>query len=175
MPVTAVIGGQWGDEGKGKIVDVLGAGMDIVARYQGGANAGHTVQLGDKTFVLHQIPSGILHPGVRCVLGHGMVVDPVALVELTVDHGNLTWMQYAAVRQLKGPFVGRQRRKELCVIDDLCNTLKAHHDGSVDFVLVNLLPSYVVTLTKNGVAATTSPTRVNGSRIAEGAGARFGS
>ena len=97
------------------------------------------------------------------------------LVELTVDHGNLTWMQYAAVRQLKGPFVGRQRRKELCVIDDLCNTLKAHHDGSVDFVLVNLLPSYVVTLTKNGVAATTSPTRVNRSRIAEGAGARFGS
>ena len=72
-------------------------------------------------------------------------------------------------------FVGRQRRKELCVIDDLCNTLKAHHDGSVDFVLVNLLPSYVVTLTKNGVAATTSPTRVNSSRIAEGAGARFGS
>lgn len=81
MPVTAIIGGQWGDEGKGKLVDLLGSEFDIVARFQGGANAGHTVKINDKTFILHQIPSGILQPGVRCVLGHGMVVDPVALVE----------------------------------------------------------------------------------------------
>ncbi len=81
MPVTAVIGGQWGDEGKGKIVDLLGADMDLVARYQGGANAGHTVQTGEQTFILHQIPSGILHPNVRCVLGNGMVIDPIALME----------------------------------------------------------------------------------------------
>ncbi|MCH8327981.1 MAG: adenylosuccinate synthase [Candidatus Marinimicrobia bacterium] len=89
MPVTAVIGGQWGDEGKGKMVDSLSADADIVARYQGGANAGHTVIIGDKTFILHQIPSGILHEKVRCVLGHGMVVDPVSLIE-EIDslHGN---------------------------------------------------------------------------------------
>lgn len=81
MPVTAVIGGQWGDEGKGKIVDSLCDGMDVVARYQGGANAGHTVKINDDTFILHQVPSGILHEGVTCILGSGMVVDPVALMD----------------------------------------------------------------------------------------------
>ncbi len=72
---TVVVGCQWGDEGKGKIVDVLAEGVDIVARYQGGANAGHTVEVGDDGFVLHQIPSGILHEGKRCLLGNGVVLD----------------------------------------------------------------------------------------------------
>jgi len=70
-----VVGCQWGDEGKGKIVDVLAEEMDVVARYQGGANAGHTVHVGDEEFILHQIPSGILHPGKRCLLGNGVVLD----------------------------------------------------------------------------------------------------
>ena len=65
---TVIVGCQWGDEGKGKIVDVLAENVDIVARYQGGANAGHTVHVGDAEFVLHQIPSGILHEGRRCLL-----------------------------------------------------------------------------------------------------------
>jgi adenylosuccinate synthase len=81
MPITAVIGGQWGDEGKGKIVDLLCEEMHVVARYQGGANAGHTVKINDETIILHQIPSGILHPEIVCILGHGMVIDPVALAE----------------------------------------------------------------------------------------------
>jgi len=72
---TVIVGCQWGDEGKGKIVDVLAEGVDIVARYQGGANAGHTVHVGDSQFVLHQIPSGILHAGKRCLLGNGVVLD----------------------------------------------------------------------------------------------------
>ncbi|HET9949683.1 MAG TPA: adenylosuccinate synthetase, partial [Longimicrobiales bacterium] len=72
---TVVVGCQWGDEGKGKIVDVLAESVDIVARYQGGANAGHTVKVGDEEFILHQIPSGILHPGKRCLLGNGVVLD----------------------------------------------------------------------------------------------------
>ena len=72
---TVVVGCQWGDEGKGKIVDVLAEDVDIVARYQGGANAGHTVEVEDDQFVLHQIPSGILHPGKRCHLGNGVVLD----------------------------------------------------------------------------------------------------
>ena len=72
---TVIVGCQWGDEGKGKIVDVLAEGVDIVARYQGGANAGHTVHVGDDEFVLHQIPSGILHEGRRCLLGNGVVLD----------------------------------------------------------------------------------------------------
>jgi adenylosuccinate synthase len=70
-----VVGAQWGDEGKGKLVDVMSERADWVVRYQGGANAGHTVQIGEKSFVLHQIPSGILHPGVRCAIGNGVVLD----------------------------------------------------------------------------------------------------
>ena len=72
-----VVGCQWGDEGKGKIVDVLAEEADVVARYQGGANAGHTVYVGDDKFVLHQIPSGILHDEKRCLLGNGVVLDVV--------------------------------------------------------------------------------------------------
>ena len=75
----AVIGAQWGDEGKGKVVDLLTPHVSIVARYQGGHNAGHTVRVGDTQFILHLLPSGILHPGVRCVIGNGVVVDPAAL------------------------------------------------------------------------------------------------
>src|SRR5579872_6967972 len=77
----AVIGAQWGDEGKGKIVDLLCESFDVVARYQGGHNAGHTVRFGDKHFSLRLIPSGILHPGKLCLLGNGMVIDPEALLE----------------------------------------------------------------------------------------------
>lgn len=76
-----VVGCQWGDEGKGKIVDVLAEAADIVARYQGGANAGHTVHVGDDEFILHQIPSGILHPGKRCLLGNGVVLDVLQFFE----------------------------------------------------------------------------------------------
>src|SRR5688572_32269230 len=75
----AVLGAQWGDEGKGKIVDLLTPHFDIVARYQGGHNAGHTVYVNGTKFVLRLIPSGILHPGVICVIGNGVVVDPQAL------------------------------------------------------------------------------------------------
>lgn len=71
-----VVGAQWGDEGKGKLVDVLAERADLVVRYQGGANAGHTVVVGDRQFVLHQIPSGILHGGAACVVGNGVVLDP---------------------------------------------------------------------------------------------------
>jgi adenylosuccinate synthase len=78
---TVVVGCQWGDEGKGKIVDVLAEGVDMVARYQGGANAGHTVHVGEAEFILHQIPSGILHPGKRCLLGNGVVLDLLQFFE----------------------------------------------------------------------------------------------
>src|SRR6202008_2082305 len=75
----AVLGAQWGDEGKGKIVDLLTPRFDLVARYQGGHNAGHTVYVDGTKFVLRLIPSGILHPGVTCVIGNGVVIDPAAL------------------------------------------------------------------------------------------------
>ena len=81
MSNVVVVGAQWGDEGKGKIIDLLAAEMDIVVRFQGGNNAGHTVVLDSgEEFVLHLIPSGILHPGKRCVIGNGVVVDPAALI-----------------------------------------------------------------------------------------------
>jgi adenylosuccinate synthase len=76
-----IVGAQWGDEGKGKLVDVLAEKADWVVRYQGGANAGHTVHVGDESTVLHQVPSGILHAGVRCAIGNGVVLDPESMFE----------------------------------------------------------------------------------------------
>ena len=81
MSVTVLVGCQWGDEGKGKIVDILSENYDIVTRFQGGANAGHTVEIGDNQYILHLIPSGILRNNVKCVIGNGVVVDPNALLE----------------------------------------------------------------------------------------------
>ena len=81
MPVLVVVGAQWGDEGKGKIIDLLTERADIVARYQGGHNAGHTVVVGMEEFILHLIPSGILHRGKKCIIGNGVVVDPAALLK----------------------------------------------------------------------------------------------
>jgi len=85
MANTVLIGAQWGDEGKGKIIDVLTGEVDWVVRYQGGNNAGHTVEIGAERYVLHLIPSGILRPGKKCVIGNGVVVDPVALVKEITD------------------------------------------------------------------------------------------
>jgi adenylosuccinate synthase len=79
--IIVIIGAQWGDEGKGKIVDLLAERFDVVARYQGGHNAGHSVYVGDRSFVLRLLPSGIVHPGKICVLGNGMVIDPKAFFE----------------------------------------------------------------------------------------------
>src|SRR3569833_73428 len=81
MANTILIGAQWGDEGKGKIIDVLTADADIVVRSQGGNNAGHTVIHRGQKYILHLIPSGILRRGKVCVIGNGVVIDPVALVE----------------------------------------------------------------------------------------------
>ncbi len=80
-----ILGAQWGDEGKGKIVDLLSENFDVVVRYQGGHNAGHTIQIGDRKFVLKLIPSGILHPGKRAVIGNGLVIDPAALLNETAS------------------------------------------------------------------------------------------
>ncbi len=81
MNTRIIVGAQWGDEGKGKIVDLLSEKADIVARYQGGANAGHTIVFDGQKFVLHLIPSGILHPHCQCVIGNGVVIDPAALMD----------------------------------------------------------------------------------------------
>ena len=77
---TVLVGAQWGDEGKGKVIDLLPEEADVVVRFQGGSNAGHTVVVGDKKYVLHLVPSGVLHEGKHCVIGNGVVMDPFDLV-----------------------------------------------------------------------------------------------
>ena len=75
-----LVGAQWGDEGKGKIIDILSAKVDYIVRYQGGNNAGHTVVVGDKEYIFHLMPSGILHKNKICCIGNGVVVDPKVLL-----------------------------------------------------------------------------------------------
>jgi len=90
MPNTILVGAQWGDEGKGKVIDVLTSQADVIVRYQGGSNAGHTVITGGKKYVLHLIPSGILHPGKLCLIGNGVVLDPFDLIreiQMLREHG----------------------------------------------------------------------------------------
>jgi adenylosuccinate synthase len=117
MANTILVGAQWGDEGKGKIIDVLTADADVVVRTQGGNNAGHTVFVGKNKFVLHLIPSGILRKNKVCVIGNGVVVDPVGLVEeirglrklgVRVDSNLL--LSETAQRRGPSPRVGRATR-----------------------------------------------------------------
>src|SRR4051794_281771 len=79
MPATVIVGTQWGDEGKGKVTDLLAEHADLIVRFQGGNNAGHTIVRGEDEFKFHLIPSGILYPGKTCVIGNGVVVDPAIL------------------------------------------------------------------------------------------------
>ena len=81
MANVILIGAQWGDEGKGKIVDIYTDFADAIVRFQGGSNAGHTVVIGNKKIILHQIPSGILHPEKLCIIGNGVVLDLEALLD----------------------------------------------------------------------------------------------
>ena len=83
--VEAIIGTQWGDEGKGRVVDAVASRVDVVVRYQGGANAGHTVMAEGETYIFHLLPSGMLYPGKTCVIGNGVVVDPQQLIEELED------------------------------------------------------------------------------------------
>jgi adenylosuccinate synthase len=111
MSNTILVGAQWGDEGKGKIIDVLTGNADIVVRTQGGNNAGHTVFIGKKKYVLHLIPSGILRPRKVCVIGNGVVVDPVSLV--------------AEMDELEGLGV---RVKNLCISESAHLVLPYHRE-----------------------------------------------
>jgi adenylosuccinate synthase len=88
MPSIVVVGLQWGDEGKGKITDYLASGADMVVRYQGGNNAGHTVVVGEEEFKLHLVPSGVLYPGKTCILGNGVVINPGVLLKEMADLKN---------------------------------------------------------------------------------------
>jgi len=110
MPNIVIVGAQWGDEGKGKVVDLLTEHVQVVARYNGGHNAGHTLRVGSERFVLHLIPSGILHDGILCVMGSGMVVEPVAFEKEVADLG------------ARGVAVG-----ENLVVSDRAHLILPHH------------------------------------------------
>src|SRR5580658_8933727 len=98
MSNIIILGAQWGDEGKGKLVDLLAGRFDYIVRFQGGHNAGHTILIGDRKFVLRLVPSGILHPGKVAVIGNGLVVDPLALLE---EIGQLTAAGVDVAHQLR--------------------------------------------------------------------------
>ena len=123
MANVIVIGAQWGDEGKGKITDLLSRSADVVVRYQGGNNAGHTVVVGDRTFKLHLIPSGILYPKTECIIANGTVIDPKVLLqevdrltELGISTDNLFIAQTAHVTM---PYH--------CVLDRAAEEQRAEH------------------------------------------------
>ncbi|MCS7180100.1 MAG: adenylosuccinate synthetase, partial [bacterium] len=123
--VTVVVGTQWGDEGKGKVIDYLAEKVDIIARYQGGANAGHTVVVNNKKYIFHLIPSGILYPNKTCVIGNGVVIDPISLFEeieylkrngievekklLIAENAHITLLYHKILDQVEDKFRGKGR------------------------------------------------------------------
>ena len=106
MPSTVIVGAQWGDEGKGKVTDLLAEKADVIVRFQGGNNAGHTIIRGDEVFKLHLVPSGILHPGKICIIGNGVVVDPGVLIgdELRKRNIDITNLKISANAHLIMPY-----------------------------------------------------------------------
>jgi adenylosuccinate synthase len=141
-----VVGCQWGDEGKGKIVDLLAADADIIARFQGGANAGHTIVIGDNKYILHLIPSGIIHPGKECYIGNGVVLDPFAFKEeldfLTgkgIDYAGRLWV--APATNLVLPY-----HKLVEAVEE-----KSKGTGSLDTTKRGIGPAYVDKVARHGI------------------------
>jgi len=141
-----IIGAQWGDEGKAKMVDVLTEQVDIVARYQGGSNAGHTVVANGQKFVFHQIPSGILHTGKTCVIGNGVVLDPIALL------GEIDSLVQAGVR-LKDRLVISDRTHLLMPYHRLLDGAAEGHKGSTKIGTTNrgIGPAYMDKMARVGL------------------------
>lgn len=148
MSVSVVVGAQWGDEGKGKIVDLLSKNCKLVARYQGGANAGHTIAFGDKTYVLHLLPSGVFQKDTQCLIGNGVVIDPLALQEeiemvakLGIDLSNRLFISAGA--HLIFPYHK--------VLDTIRETSKG--DKKIGTTGRGIGPSYVDKYMRNGIRA----------------------
>ncbi len=146
MSVRVVIGAQWGDEGKGKIVDLLSDKADFVVRYQGGANAGHTLKFDDKKVVLHLIPSGIFNGDAHCVIGNGVVIDPVALVEEIKGVEELGF-------SLKGRFFISQTAHVILPYHKLLDQLKEKRRGgdAIGTTGRGIGPAYVSKVSRIGI------------------------
>ncbi|MFY0683287.1 MAG: adenylosuccinate synthase [Balneola sp.] len=146
MSVRVVIGAQWGDEGKGKIVDLLSDKSDFVVRYQGGANAGHTLKFDDKTFVLHLIPSGIFNGTADCVIGNGVVIDPIALVKEIKDVQEMGF-------SLEGRFFISQTAHVILPYHKLLDQLKEKRRGgdAIGTTGRGIGPAYVSKVSRVGI------------------------
>jgi len=146
MSVRVVIGAQWGDEGKGKIVDLLSDKADFVVRYQGGANAGHTLKFDDKTFVLHLIPSGIFNGSADCVIGNGVVIDPIALIKEIKDVQEMGF-------SLEGRFFISQTAHVILPYHKLLDQLKEKRRGgdAIGTTGRGIGPAYVSKVSRVGI------------------------
>lgn len=145
MSTTVLLGTQWGDEGKGKITDYLAEHVDLVVRYQGGTNAGHTISVGEEVYKLHLIPSGILYPGKQCVIGNGVVVDPGELLkemQLLLDRGiDLSGLKISDRAHLVMPYHK--------ILDELEE--KARGAGKIGTTLRGIGPAYMDKITRRGL------------------------
>lgn len=144
MPVQIIVGAQWGDEGKGKIVDMLAGDADIVARYQGGANAGHTVCIGDRQFVLHLLPSGIFHPHICCVIGNGVVIDPSALL------GEIAQLQSAGFNVGGRLFISHNAHL-IMPYHKLLDVIREQTTNKIGTTGRGIGPAYIDKATRNGI------------------------
>jgi len=144
MSVHIIVGSQWGDEGKGKIVDHLSEKVDIVARYQGGANAGHTVVIGEQEYILHLIPSGIFNNNVTCVIGNGVVVDPAALLE-EIE------MLHSFGMDIKGRLLISHNAHLIMPYHKLLDTLREEQGSKIGTTGRGIGPAYIDKFTRTGI------------------------
>ncbi len=144
MPVHVIVGSQWGDEGKGKIVDHLSEHVDIVARYQGGANAGHTVVIGKQEYILHLIPSGIFSENVTCVIGNGVVVDPAALLE------EIEMLRSFGLA-IKGRLLISHNAHLIMPYHKLLDTLREEQGAKIGTTGRGIGPAYIDKFTRSGI------------------------
>ena len=144
MAVQVVVGAQWGDEGKGKIVDMLSEHVDIVARYQGGANAGHTVCIGEREYVLHLIPSGIFHPHITCVIGNGVVIDPNALMQ------EIAHLEAAGIN-IKGRLLISHNAHLIMPYHKLLDTIREQGTAKIGTTGRGIGPAYIDKFMRTGI------------------------
>jgi adenylosuccinate synthase len=144
MPVQVILGAQWGDEGKGKIVDLLSEHADIVARYQGGANAGHTVVIGETQYVLHLIPSGMFHPHIVCVIGNGTVIDPAALM------GEIAQLESAGI-SVKGRLLISHTAHLIMPYHKLLDAIREQTSTKIGTTGRGIGPAYIDKFTRSGI------------------------
>ena len=144
MLVQIIVGAQWGDEGKGKVVDLLSEGADIVARYQGGANAGHTVCIGEKQYILHLIPSGMFHENITCVIGNGVVIDPVALM------GEIAQLQEAGV-SITGRLLVSHNAHLIMPYHKLLDTIRERISEKIGTTGRGIGPAYIDKAMRTGI------------------------